>query len=108
MVPVSTFVAVTVHPGTSAPEESVTEPLISAEVACAPARGPINANNNNKKHAAFNTSAHLVLVPARDSWLVRRSLYNAKKKNRNHLMKLNSFLDDKEQKYGIISPKPIQ
>jgi hypothetical protein len=62
VVLVSTFVAVIVTPGTTAPEASVIEPLISADVAWASHRTDINATNTNK-HAVFNTSALLVFVP---------------------------------------------
>jgi hypothetical protein len=73
----STLVAVTMAPGTTAPEASVTEPLISADVACAMQRRPINPTNTNK-HAVFNTSALLVSYPRGMLTSVRRSLYIAK------------------------------
>jgi hypothetical protein len=63
---VSTFVAVIVAAGTTAPEASVIEPLISADVACASHRRDISVTNTNK-HAVFNTSALLVFVPQGDA-----------------------------------------
>jgi hypothetical protein len=83
---VSTFVAVTVTPGTTAPEASVIEPLISADVACASQRKLINATNT-KKHAVFNTSALLVFIPRGNAeFSAPITLYRKK-------LKLQSFIE---------------